>query len=242
MKIKVRFSSSGIDELAMKDCNICVIDVFRSSTTIATALNNGAREVIPVGSIENAVKVSSSLMGEVVIRAGERGGKMIDGFNLGNSPAEFTEEAVKGKAIIYCTTNGTVTITKTRYAKKLIIGGFVNISAITNYIFSTNEDWEIICAGREEEFSIEDTVCAGMLINLLQNQNQFPLVLNDCALASLQLYKTYSKKINSLANISEHGKYLKTLGFENDLMFCLAIDSIPVIPIYSDNVIKLTKV
>ena len=239
MKVKVHFSHSTVDEFSMREVNVCVIDVFRSSTTIATALKNGAREIIPIGTIANAVKVSGSLMGEFVVRGGERNGKKIDGFNLGNSPLEYTEEAVKGKAIIYCTTNGTVAITKSRYAKKLIIGGFVNISAVVSFINSTKEDWDLVCAGRDNHFSFEDTVCAGMIIKLLQDENKTPIELNDSAIASLQLYKANSKKISSFGIETDHGKYLVNLNFEEDLKICTTVDLVPVLPLYSDNVIKL---
>jgi 2-phosphosulfolactate phosphatase len=97
-----------------------VLDVLRASSTITVALNNGAREIIPVASIESAVKISGSLFGEVTLRGGERNGKTIEGFNLGNSPLEYSEAAVKGKSIIYCTTNGSVAMARSRYARALI--------------------------------------------------------------------------------------------------------------------------
>ncbi len=239
MKVKVYFSHSTVDELSMREVNVCVIDVFRSSTIIATALKNGAREIIPIGAIANAVKVSGSLMGEFVVRGGERNGKKIDGFNLGNSPLEYTEEAVKGKAIIYCTTNGTVAITKSRYAKKLIIGGFVNISAVVSFINSITEDWDLVCAGRDNNFSFEDAVCAGMIIKLLKDESKTPIELNDSAIASLQLYKANSEKISLFGTETDYGKYLVNLNFEEDLKICTTIDLVPVLPLYSDNVIKL---
>ena len=105
MKIDLSFSAGQFDELQL-----------RASSTITIALNNGAREVIPVANIESAVKISGSLFGEVTLRGGERNGKIIEGFNLGNSPLEYSETAVKGKSIIYCTTNGSVAMAKSRYA------------------------------------------------------------------------------------------------------------------------------
>lgn len=241
MKLNVHFSSATIDELEIRGKNVCVIDVFRSSTTIATALSNGAREIIPVGSIENAVKVSGSLMGDFVLRGGERNGKIIDGFNLGNSPIEYSAEAVKGKAIIYCTTNGTIAITKARYAKELIVGGFVNISKVVSHIISSKEDWEILCAGKENLFSFEDVICTGMLINLIQEKSKPEIKLSDSAYASLQLYKSNAKSISTLGNKTEHGLYLKSLNFIEDLKFCTKVDSIPVLPMLIDNVIKLSN-
>ena len=105
--VEVRFAPAQLDELQLKDKNVVVIDVLRSATTIPMALQNGAKEIIPVADIESAVKISGSLFGEVVLRGGERNGRMIEGFNLGNSPSEYTEQAVKGKSIIFMTSNGT---------------------------------------------------------------------------------------------------------------------------------------
>lgn len=110
LKVTVHLSPAAVDEMEMKDKNVVVVDVLRASTTIAAALQNGAKEIIPVSSVENAVKISGSLFGDVTLRAGERNAKMIEGFNLGNSPRECTREIVQGKSIIFMTTNGSVAI------------------------------------------------------------------------------------------------------------------------------------
>ena len=128
MKIEVFFSPSQIDDLFLREKNVVVIDVLRASTTAITAIHNGAREVIPVNTIESAVKVSGNLFGDVVLRGGERNGKMIEGFNLGNSPFEYSPEAVKGKSIIFSTSNGSSAMWKARYAKNLLIGFLFSIT------------------------------------------------------------------------------------------------------------------
>ena len=130
MRLDVSFNAAQLDELQLRDKNVVVIDVLRASTTVAVALANGAREIIPVSTIESAVKISGSLFGEVTLRGGERNGKMIEGFNLGNSPAEYTEGTVRGKSIIFCTTNGSVAMFKSRFARRLLVGSFVNLSAV----------------------------------------------------------------------------------------------------------------
>ncbi len=163
MKIDLSFSAEQFDELQLRDKNVVVLDVLRASSTITVALNNGAREIIPVASIESAVKISGSLFGEVTLRGGERNGKTIEGFNLGNSPLEYSETAVKGKSIIYCTTNGSVAMAKSRYARILVIGSFINLTKIVDFIREENKDFLFICAGRLNSignFSLEDAVCA----------------------------------------------------------------------------------
>jgi 2-phosphosulfolactate phosphatase len=238
---EVFFTPSQVDELLLRDKNVIVIDVLRSSTTIAAALNNGAREIIPVPSIESAVKVSGSLFGEVTLRGGERHGKMIEGFNLGNSPAEYTEDIVKGKSIIYCTTNGSLAITKGRHAKNLIVGSFANITKVVEFLIQLSEDFCILCAGQLNNFCVEDSVCAGMILYKIQQQLKSNLLLDDSGSASIALYKGYSKSILKMIQQSTHGKYLGDLGFSDDLKICSGVDTIPVIPILSGNLITLRK-
>ncbi|HVN48792.1 MAG TPA: 2-phosphosulfolactate phosphatase, partial [Bacteroidota bacterium] len=234
MKIDLSFSTTQFDELQLRDKNIVVIDVLRASTTITIALNNGAREIIPVASIESAVKISGSLFGEVTLRGGERNGKMIEGFNLGNSPLEYSETAVKGKSIIYCTTNGSVAMAKSRYAKTLVIASFVNLSTVVDFIKNENKDFLIICAGRLNnlgQFSMEDSVCAGMIVQKLSKIEGLALELTDAAQAALALQKAFGKSIFKMLKSTEHGKLLTEIGMGDDLKVCAEVDSVPVLPV-----------
>jgi 2-phosphosulfolactate phosphatase len=244
LKIDLSFSTTQFDELQLRDKNIIVIDVLRASTTIAVALNNGAREIIPVASVESAVKISGSLFGEVTLRGGERNGKMIEGFNLGNSPLEYTEAAVKGKSIIYCTTNGSVAMAKSRYAKMLVIASFVNMSTVVDFMKAENKDFLIVCAGRLNNlghFSLEDSVCAGLIIQKLTKIEGLELELTDAAQAALALQKAFGKSILKLLKSTEHGKLLIEIGLGDDLKVCAELDSVPVLPMLTGTVIKLRK-
>jgi 2-phosphosulfolactate phosphatase len=241
MKIEVFFSPSQVDELFLRDKNVIVIDVLRASTTIAMALMNGAREIIPVSTIESAVKISGNLFGDVVLRGGERNGKMIEGFNLGNSPAEYVPDAVKGKTIIFCTTNGSSAIVKSRYAKNLVVAGFINMATVIEFIKEVNEDFYILCAGKQSLFCIEDSVCAGMIISLLMNDEAISIELNDPAVAAAVLYKSMGKNLQRTIRAADHGKYLTEIGFKNDIKLCTDIDSVPVLPVLVGNSIKLRK-
>src|SRR5207249_4707216 len=129
-----------------------VVDVLRASTSIATALYNGAKEIIPVTTVERAVKISGDLLGDHVLRGGERNGRMIAGFNLGNSPFDYFEEKVRGKAIIFSSINGSFAIEKARFARNVAIAGFVNISLVTRFIKDLNQDFIIMCAGNNGMF------------------------------------------------------------------------------------------
>ena len=244
MKIDLSFSAGQFDELQLREKNIIVIDVLRASSTITIALNNGAREVIPVANIESAVKISGSLFGEVTLRGGERNGKIIEGFNLGNSPMEYSETAVKGKSIIYCTTNGSVAMAKSRYARTLAVGSFINLTATTDFIRNENKDFLFICAGRANSignFSLEDVVCSGMMIQNLLKADSLEVELSDSAKAAHALSKSFGRSILKMLKTSEHGKYLIGIGFAEDLKICAQVDSVPVLPILSGSVIKLKK-
>ncbi|MCX7984707.1 MAG: 2-phosphosulfolactate phosphatase [Bacteroidetes bacterium] len=244
MKIDVSFSIAPFDELQLRGKNIVVIDVLRASTTTTVALANGAREIIPVASIESAVKISGSLFGDVTLRGGERNGKMIDGFNLGNSPLEYTEEMVKGKSIIYCTTNGSVAMAKSRYANRMVVGSFVNMTTVVEYIATVNDDFLLICAGRADgigNFSLEDVVCAGMVITKLEKEKGCVLDLSDSSRAARALYKSFGRSLYKMLRESEHGKHLIDIGYADDLKVCASVDSVPVLPQLVGTSVRLLK-
>jgi 2-phosphosulfolactate phosphatase len=244
MKIDVRFDPVELDELELRGKNIIVIDVLRSSTTVAVALSNGAREIIPVESIENAVKISGSLFGDVTLRGGERNGKMIQGFNLGNSPLEYTEATVKGKSIIFCSTNGSVAMYRCRFARNLGVGAFVNISRVIEFMKEIGSDFLLVCAGRANafsNFSLEDAVCAGMIVNTLSADEKVTVELTDSSMAARSLYRTYGKSLLKMMRNTEHGRYLTEIGFLDDIKIAAAVDSYPVLPVFAGNVIKLRR-
>jgi len=170
MKIHTLFSPQSVEELYFAGKTTVVIDVLRASTTILTALHNGAREVIPVNSLEFAMKVSGNAFGGQTLLGGERNTKKIEGFTLGNSPLEYTEEMIRGKSVILFTSNGTSTIRKAKYSENLFICSFNNIEAIANHLQNLNVNIEILCSGSHGMFSMEDAVCAGNLIYLLKKE------------------------------------------------------------------------
>lgn len=236
MKINVIFSNLNCDELDFSGKTTVVIDVLRASTVIAAAIKNGAREIIPVNSIDFAMKISGNSPDRLTLLAGERNTKIIDGFNLGNSPLEYSEEVVKGKSIVYFTSNGTKAIVKSKYSNKVLVAAFVNISAVSNAL-KNEEAVQILCSGSNGAFCLEDAVCAGMMIDKLSglvNQTE----LSDSANSSKILYEKFKDNIyNMLAN-SDHGKLLIKNGFENDIKFCSLVDKFDVVPHYFNGVLK----
>lgn len=235
----MHFSPAYLDEIALKDKNIVMVDVLRSSTTIVTALANGAKEIIPVSDIESAVKISGSLFGDVTLRAGERNGRMIEGFNLGNSPREYQEQTVKGKSIIFLTTNGTVAISKARYAKNLVVAGFTNLSAVVSFLADLQDDFIVLCAGKENKFCLEDVICAGKLLARFEEERKQSLVLDDGAIAAMALEKAFGKNILRMLKGCSHGQYLSEIGFSDDLKVCAQADTYPVVPSFTGSTIRL---
>lgn len=241
MNIDIFFTPLQVqDEISLQNKTVLIVDVLRASTTIATALKNGARVIIPVASVESAVKYASTLEEGAFLLCGERGGEIIDGFHLGNSPFEYTEEKVKGKTLIYASTNGSIAITKTKYAKYSLVVGFVNISEAVKFVNEKDSnDILILCSGKLNRFCIEDAVCGGMITFLLtKGKSKKSVNLSDSAVAALKLYKSYRKDLLKMLKESEHGKFLISLGFEEDLKVASSVDSIPILPVYSDGVIK----
>jgi len=238
MKINVVLSPTTVDELYFSGKITVVIDVLRATSTIITALMNGAKEIVPVGSVEFAMKASSNMFGGQTLICGERNAKKIDGFNLGNSPLEFTREVIGGKSIVFFTTNGTKAIVKTKFAEEVIIASFLNISAVAKYLAELKKPFEILCAGRNSNFSLEDTVLAGKLISEIMTQSD-EVTLTDSGLAAVAIAKTFGKNIKKMLAESEHGKILIENGFAEDLKYCAKLNITGDIPIFASNVIKI---
>ncbi|MCF8267915.1 MAG: 2-phosphosulfolactate phosphatase [Ignavibacteriales bacterium] len=237
MNIKVLFSPLNADELFFSGKNTVVIDVLRSTTTIITALDNGAKEVLPVNSIEFAMKISVSAFGSLSLIAGERNGIKIDGFNLGNSPLEFDEERVKGKSIILYTTNGTKAMVRAKFSSKLYVCSFTNLSAVARKVAEDNEDLIILTSGSNGMFCLEDTVCAGMLIDEISALTG-KTFYSDSVIASCNLSAAYKGDLLKLLKECEHGKTLIEKNFMQDMEFCSRINSSETVPVLVSGAIR----
>ena len=240
MKLNVFLSPVIVDELYFTGKTTVVIDILRATSTIVTAISNGAKEVVPVASVEFAVKVSGGMFGGQTLLGGERNTKKIEGFALGNSPFEYSKEIVEGKTIVFFTTNGTKSIAKAKYSENLYTCSFLNISAVAKHLITLNTDVEIVCAGRNNYFSIEDSVCAGMLISKISKVKEDSF-LNDSGSAVLTLYEKYGANLIKMMRESDHGKILLENGFGADLEYCSSIDILDIIPSYVSGVMKKLK-
>lgn len=220
---------------------VAVVDVLRASTSIAVALANGAKTVIPFESTEEAVSRSKSFERPTVRLAGERRMRPIPGFDLGNSPAEFSREAVEGKTVLLTTTNGTAALLWVQGARDVVVASYVNCSAVLALLRSAlrgGTDVAIVCAGRERQLSLEDTACAGRYVRLITGQLP-EVILNDAARASVIVEQRYGDDLRRLFDDSEAGRALSDAGYGPDLDFCARIDSYPVVPVYQER--QITK-
>ena len=214
-----------------------VIDVLRATSVITTALENGAREVVPVKTIEEAQSLYAQLEPTMTLRGGERHALKIESFDFGNSPLEYTKERVGGKTVILTTTNGTNAINNVKGADEVVLACFRNAEAVAHHIVETSQcgvstNVVIVCAGTEGRFSLDDGLCAGLLIDLLQQKVE--VELDDLGILVSHYYN--ENKSNLLAALSGcfHLKRLVSLGFEGDVRFCLETNCASAVPVFAD--------
>lgn len=242
MRVEVFFGIQTVTAADIANRVVAVIDVLRASTSITIALANDAKNVIPFDSSEEAVNRSKSFERSEVRLAGERKMLAIPGFDLGNSPREFTRDAVEGKTILMSTTNGTATLAGVTGARDVLVASYVNLSAVLAMLRSAlrgGTEVVLICAGRERQFALEDAACAGRYARAILRR--VPEVeVNDATQMCMLLDRKYGDNVQRLFQDSAHGKALIEAGFEEDLPVCAAIDSYSVVPVYQDR--QITKI
>jgi 2-phosphosulfolactate phosphatase len=219
-----------------------VIDVLRASTSIVEALAAGARTIFPVASVEEATRLANTLGRGEVLLCGERRYLPIEGFDLGNSPAEFTAERVGGKTLVMTTTNGTAALVNAQPADRVMVAAFTNLTAVAADLAKSRAEPVLICCGREGRFGLEDAVCAGRLILALQaRQPKVSWAMNDGARAAVVLSQT-KEELRAVFARSTAGLQIVEVGLEPDLDFCAAVDARDVVPVLHDRQITLPTV
>ncbi|MFC1660684.1 2-phosphosulfolactate phosphatase [Gemmatimonadota bacterium] len=237
MNVGVFFTSREVDEADVDGRLAVVIDVIRATSTMVEALANGARGIFPTRSTEEAIKLASSLGREDTILCGERKGLRIDGFDLGNSPREFTPEAVSGKQLVMTTTNGTRAFLAAEAAETVLAASLLNLSAIGEEI-SGASDLAIICAGRQDRFSLDDALCAGLLLKHLGEAHEGEMNLNDAGKVSLELAGNH-RPDPAFLKATAAGRALEGLGLQDDLELCAHVDRHALVPKMTDRRIAL---
>ena len=219
--------------LKLYDCNnavVVIIDVFRATSTIATALFNGAKCIIPVDSVEKCITIGAQTKG---ITAGERDGKVIEGLQYGNSPAEYPESFIKGKTLVLTTTNGTklLHIALNSGAEKVITGSFPNLSAVCDYLIAENKNVILACSAWKDKFNLEDTLFAGAVVNKVKEHFTIHC---DSSLMAEEMYKLHQYDMLSFIRSLTHWHRLEKFGLEKDLEYCVTPDVANILPLYKN--------
>ncbi len=226
-----------LDLYDLSDSIVVVIDVFRATSTIATALFNGASRVIPVDSVDQCIRIGNDTGG---ITAGERDGKVIEGLSYGNSPAEYPRSFINGKTLVLTTTNGTklLHLALQKGAAEVVTGSFPNLSAVCDYLIAQNKPVILGCSAWKDKFNVEDTLFAGALI---QRVKEHFTIHCDSSLMAEELYHLHKADMYQFIRQTTHWHRLASYGLEKDLEYCVTENVANVLPIYRNGDLVLEK-
>ena len=214
---------------------VVIVDIFRATSSICYGIENGAEAIIPVAEVDECLVYRDKETGYLL--AAERNGEVVSGFDFGNSPFSYTKEKVAGKTVVLTTTNGTHALHLSRKAKKVVIGSFLNLTALCNWLKTQNENILLVCAGWKNNFNLEDTLFSGAVVEQLKAGNY---KTDDSAIAANDLYQLGKHDLNAYLAKTSHSERLKKLGIEADIAFCLNVDITTAIPILEgERLIKL---
>tara|TARA_R110000868_G_scaffold408293_5_gene691043 strand:- start:81577 stop:82314 length:738 start_codon:yes stop_codon:yes gene_type:complete len=234
--IDVFFSVQTFQEEELRGKSAVIIDVLRASSSIVTAINSGAKKIIPVEDMSDAMKIARTMDQNDYLLCGEKDGIKIDGYHLGNSPLEYTKEAVGNKTLIMNTTNGTKAIKKASLANRIYIGSFLNQQSILNALAEHDDEVVLICSGWRGRLALEDTMFAGSLIHKLCNGN-LPEATKDGAKVAFGLFEKFGNDLEETIKKSDHAYRLRNLVDEDDVSFCCKVDEFDVLPGMKDGII-----
>ena len=239
MKLDVLLTPGEMVPAEIAGRTVVVLDVLRASTSIVEALAAGARALYPVATIEEAIGLARTLGRDEVLLAGERKALPIEGFDLGNSPAEFTPERVGGKIVVMSTTNGTIAITAASGGGRVLVGSWLNFQAVVDELVRTQTEPVLLCAGRDRAFGLEDAVCAGQMASaVMKARPEVEWELNDGAVAALTLAEEFPEPAKLFPHTAA-GRAIVEAGLGADLAYCAQTDLRDVLPVLQDRQITL---
>jgi 2-phosphosulfolactate phosphatase len=222
----------------LRGSTVLVVDVLRASTTIIAALANGCAAVVPATDPEEARRRAAAFPAGAVLIAGERRGEPLRGFDLGNSPLEFTRERVAGRTVVLTTSNGTRALAAARGAGAVGVAALVNLGAAARWARAGGRDVTVLCAGERGAPSLEDQVCAGLLVErLLDGSGE--AVPTEAARAALAAARPYGADVARLARDSGWARHLAARGRGGDVAACLALDTTTLVPVFLADVDKV---
>ena len=226
------FSPALLDLYEVDKSIVVIIDVLRATSTIATALYNGAKAIIPVDSVAECIRIGKQIDS---ITAGERDGQVAEGLAYGNSPFEYPREFVSGKTLVLTTTNGTrlLHMALDKNAKAIITGSFPNLSAVCDFLLAQNQNVILGCAAWKNRVNIEDTLFAGAVINRIGKHFSINC---DSSQIALSLFKEASPDLFTFMKTKNASHYLRLAGYglEKDIQYCLTEDGANITVVYED--------
>lgn len=239
--IEVFFSANSFQEDELRNKTVVVIDVLRATSTIVTAMMNGAKGVIPVEDMGEASRISQSVDSDNYLLCGEKDGVKIEGYDLGNSPREYTRDSVENKTLIFNTTNGTKAIKKSLGSSTIYIASFLNLDAIVEALKSENNDIVLVCAGWKGRLALEDMLLAGNIIFNLTDGNLSEHA-DDGAKVAFGLFEKYGDDIQSVIFQSNHAQRLIKVVGEGDLEYCCQTNICNLLPVLHEGIISIEYV
>jgi 2-phosphosulfolactate phosphatase len=229
MRVHVALTPADASGLALDGWAAVVVDVLRATTTVVAACTAGCARVIPVADVNAARERAQQFPDGEVLLAGERGGEPIAGFHLGNSPLEFTGERVGGRTVILTTTNGTAAMLSAGAAAVAAVAALTNVTAVAHWVCAHGRDLAILCSGDDGSFSLEDAVCAGLLVSRVVEESEASL--SDGAEAALGIGRYYARRIGDLQHASRWARRLSRMGRSDDVEACLRRDVTSMVPV-----------
>ncbi len=228
-RLEVCLSPALLHLYDTKNAVVIIIDIFRATSTITAALHNGAARVIPVASVAECISLGETIPGSIT--AGERDGKVAEGLQYGNSPLEYPTDFIKDKTLVLTTTNGTRLLHMVQDAAAIVIGSFLNLHAVCDYLLAQNKNVLLGCASWKDRFNLEDTLFGGAVINEIGASFDINC---DSARAAAHLYR-FSGGSNFIEFLkdSSHYRRLSAYGLEHDMIYCVTPDIHPIVPWYN---------
>ncbi|MFS8616379.1 MAG: 2-phosphosulfolactate phosphatase [Solitalea sp.] len=230
-KIEVCFTPALLPLYDITDSIVVIIDILRASSSICYGIDNGAEGIIPVATVEECMEYG----GGDFLLAAEREGCVVEGFDFGNSPFSYTAEKVKGKKIVLTTTNGTQALHESLRADKIIIGSFLNKSALCDFLHRQQQSVLLLCAGWKGMFNLEDMLFAGAVVNQLRDEIKN---VDDSGIAAEELYLLAKDDLRGFLRKSSHSIRLEKLNIEEDICFCLQTDICTSVPILENGALR----
>ena len=228
--IEVSYTPENFEVYDAADSIVVVNDIFRATSAMCTAFEHGAKSMIPVETIEQA----RELQKKGYLAGAERNAEKVEGFDFGNSPYDYMGDDIKGKTLVLTTTNGTRAIEMAKgVSDTIVIGSFLNLSAISKWLVKQKKNVLILCSGWKGRINLEDSLFAGALTNELIKDGVYSLEhdVEDSALIAKYLYEQAQKDPEKLLKISSHRRRLSKLNLKEDIRYCLSLNKTNKIPI-----------